>query len=121
MCNRAAVLQQVKDIRPNVIVHTAAQRSHYLAADVPLDDFDVNAGCYTEPAGSRTPEFSGIAFLTCPSIGDMATGPIQFHRSSWKTRCDYADKVYPTGTPELPCSAKLLKRGKTDYLTLKRP
>lgn len=41
--HRSEVLQLVADIRPDLIVHAAAQPSHDLAADRPFDDFDVNA------------------------------------------------------------------------------
>lgn len=41
--DRGAVLQLVGEVRPDAIVHTAAQPSHDLAATRPLDDFDVNA------------------------------------------------------------------------------
>ncbi len=41
--DRTAVLQMVEGLRPDVIVHTAAQPSHDLAASRPFDDFDVNA------------------------------------------------------------------------------
>jgi CDP-paratose 2-epimerase len=33
----------VDKIRPNAIVHTAAQPSHDRAADIPFDDFETNA------------------------------------------------------------------------------
>src|SRR5258708_4171161 len=42
--NRTAVLDLIKEIRPEAIVHAAAQPSHDLAASRPFDDFDVNAG-----------------------------------------------------------------------------
>jgi len=42
--DRAAVLDLIKQIRPDAIIHTAAQPSHDLAASRPFDDFDVNAG-----------------------------------------------------------------------------
>ena len=41
--DRAGVLGLVKEVRPAVIVHTAAQPSHDLAAAIPFDDFDTNA------------------------------------------------------------------------------
>jgi len=42
--NRAEVLKCIEAIRPDLIVHAAAQPSHDLAASRPFDDFDVNAG-----------------------------------------------------------------------------
>ena len=41
--DRAAVLECIETVRPDLIVHTAAQPSHELAASRPFDDFDVNA------------------------------------------------------------------------------
>lgn len=41
--DRAAVLRMLEQLRPDAIVHTAAQPSHDLAASRPFDDFDVNA------------------------------------------------------------------------------
>jgi len=41
--DRAGIEELVKSIAPSLIVHTAAQPSHDLAAAIPFDDFDVNA------------------------------------------------------------------------------
>ncbi|HUB86809.1 MAG TPA: GDP-mannose 4,6-dehydratase, partial [Verrucomicrobiae bacterium] len=41
--DRAGVLELIKSLKPAVIIHTAAQPSHDLAAKIPFDDFDVNA------------------------------------------------------------------------------
>src|SRR5471030_2885963 len=41
--DRQGVLDLIKKIRPDVIVHTAAQPSHDRAAAIPFDDFDTNA------------------------------------------------------------------------------
>src|SRR5256885_15560087 len=41
--NRTVVLDCLKTLRPDMVVHTAAQPSHDLAASRPFDDFDINA------------------------------------------------------------------------------
>ena len=41
--DRAGVLSFIDELRPDAIVHAAAQPSHDLAASRPFDDFDVNA------------------------------------------------------------------------------
>jgi CDP-paratose 2-epimerase len=41
--DRQAVAKCIDELRPDAIVHTAAQPSHDLAAKRPFDDFDVNA------------------------------------------------------------------------------
>ena len=42
--DRAGVLALVKAVKPDAVVHTAAQPSHDRAAAIPFDDFDTNAG-----------------------------------------------------------------------------
>src|ERR1700745_637878 len=44
MRDREAVLRLVRELRPDAVVHTAAQPSHDLAAKMPFEDFDTNAG-----------------------------------------------------------------------------
>lgn len=41
--NREQVVSLIADLRPDAIVHTAAQPSHDLAAKMPFEDFDTNA------------------------------------------------------------------------------
>src|SRR5450432_1600843 len=41
--DRAGVLALLRDVKPTVVVHTAAQPSHDRAAAIPFDDFDTNA------------------------------------------------------------------------------
>src|SRR5262249_59709541 len=41
--NRAAVLETMAAVRPDAIVHTAAQPSHDRAASIPFEDFETNA------------------------------------------------------------------------------
>jgi CDP-paratose 2-epimerase len=41
--DRSGVLALVRDLKPDLIVHTAAQPSHDRAAAIPFDDFDTNA------------------------------------------------------------------------------
>ena len=41
--DRAGVLALLQQVKPDALVHTAAQPSHDLAASRPFEDFDVNA------------------------------------------------------------------------------
>ena len=43
MRNRQEVLDLLRELRPQAVIHAAAQQSHDLAAQRPFDDFDVNA------------------------------------------------------------------------------
>ena len=37
------MIELLKELKPDAIVHTAAQPSHDKAASIPFEDFDVNA------------------------------------------------------------------------------
>ena len=41
--DRTKVLDLIKEVKPDAVVHAAAQPSHDKAASIPFDDFDVNA------------------------------------------------------------------------------
>lgn len=43
VADRGRVLEALESLRPDAIVHAAAQPSHDLAARIPFDDFDTNA------------------------------------------------------------------------------
>jgi len=40
---RKKIIELLKELKPDAIVHTAAQPSHDKAASIPFEDFDVNA------------------------------------------------------------------------------
>src|SRR4051794_19072656 len=42
--DRPAMAKVIRETRPDLIIHCAAQPSHDLASSRPFDDFDVNAG-----------------------------------------------------------------------------
>lgn len=41
--DRLSVLETIREIEPDVIIHAAAQPSHDKAADIPFEDFSINA------------------------------------------------------------------------------
>ncbi|MFQ3581191.1 MAG: NAD-dependent epimerase/dehydratase family protein [Chloracidobacterium sp.] len=98
--DRVGVLDLVKTLRPSVIIHTAAQPSHDLAARMPFDDFDVNAvGTLNllEAARQSCPEAPFIHMSTNKVYGD---GPNHIPLVELETRWDYADPAYAQGIPE---------------------
>jgi len=98
--NRAGVEEIVKSIKPAVIVHTAAQPSHDLAAQIPFDDFDVNAvGTlnFLEAARRHCPESPFIHMSTNKVYGDR---PNTIALKELDTRWDYADSAYVNGIAE---------------------
>jgi CDP-paratose 2-epimerase len=98
--DRAKVLDLVKQVRPDVIVHTAAQPSHDRAAAIPFDDFDTNAvGTLNllEAAHQACPEAPFVHMSTNKVYGDA---PNRIALQELDTRWDYADPTYAHGIPE---------------------
>lgn len=98
--DRAGVLELVKTIRPNVIVHTAAQPSHDRAAAIPFDDFDTNAtGTLNllEAARQFCADSPFIHMSTNKVYGDA---PNRIAMVELETRWDFADAAYAEGIAE---------------------
>jgi CDP-paratose 2-epimerase len=98
--DRAGVLALLKEIRPGVIVHTAAQPSHDRAAAIPFDDFDTNAvGTLNllEAARQFCPESPFIHMSTNKVYGDA---PNRIKLKELATRWDYDDPEYANGIAE---------------------
>jgi CDP-paratose 2-epimerase len=98
--DRAGVLALVKTLKPDVIVHTAAQPSHDRAAAIPFDDFDTNAGGtlnMLEAARQACPETPFVNMSTNKVYGDA---PNRIRMKELATRWDYDDPVYVAGIPE---------------------
>lgn len=88
--DRQAVLACIDTLRPDVIVHAAAQPSHDLAASRPFDDFDVNT-VGTHNLLEATRQFAGDAVFIYMSTnkvyGDRPNCiPLVEHKLRW----DYA-------------------------------
>jgi CDP-paratose 2-epimerase len=100
MRNRAAVLALVDELRPQAIIHTAAQPSHDLAATRPFDDFDVNAvGTLNllEAARRSCLDAPFVHMSTNKVYGDA---PNRIALKELATRWDYDDPAYAGGIPE---------------------
>jgi CDP-paratose 2-epimerase len=88
--NRAAVLSALGEIRPDLIIHCAAQPSHDKAREIPFDDFDVNAvGTLNllEATRQSVPEAAFIHVSTNKVYGDA---PNELPLDELETRFDYA-------------------------------
>jgi CDP-paratose 2-epimerase len=88
--DRAGVLELIASLRPDAIVHTAAQPSHDLAAKIPFDDFDTNAvGTLNLLEATRTgaPEAVFVHLSTNKVYGDA---PNELPLDELATRWDYA-------------------------------
>lgn len=98
--NRQGVLDLVKELRPDGIVHTAAQPSHDRAAEIPFDDFDTNAvGTLNllEAARRFCPESPFVHLSTNKVYGDL---PNTIPLKELATRWDYDDPAFVNGIPE---------------------
>lgn len=98
--DRNKVLGFMKEIKPDAIVHTAAQPSHDLAASRPFDDFDVNAGGtlnLLEANRLTNPEVPFVHMSTNKVYGDA---PNELALVEKETRWDFADPEYQDGIRE---------------------
>lgn len=98
--DRNSIINLINEIRPDVIVHTAAQPSHDKAASIPFDDFDTNAvGTLNllEAARRFCPEAPFIHMSTNKVYGDA---PNQIPMIELETRWDFADEAYKNGINE---------------------
>jgi len=98
--DRAAMVDLVERLRPDMIIHAAAQPSHDLAKDRPFDDFDVNAGGtlnLLEAARRGCPESPFLFMSTNKVYGDA---PNELPLVETDTRWDYADPAAAHGIAE---------------------
>ncbi len=98
--DRQGILDVLKEVKPDAIVHAAAQPSHDLAASIPFDDFDTNAvGTLNllEAARQAVPESPFASLSTNKVYGDA---PNELSLVELDTRWDYADPAYYTGIAE---------------------
>ena len=98
--DRSKVLDIIKDIKPDAIVHTAAQPSHDKAASIPFDDFDVNAvGTLNllESCRKTCPDSPFVHMSTNKVYGD---GPNSIKLKELDSRWEYDDPDFAKGIPE---------------------
>jgi CDP-paratose 2-epimerase len=98
--DREPVLALVEELKPDLIIHTAAQPSHDRAAAIPFLDFEVNAlGTLhlLEAARRFCPESPFIHMSTNKVYGDR---PNTLALTELETRWDYADPAFEHGIAE---------------------
>lgn len=98
--DREHVERTIHEVAPDAIVHTAAQPSHDLAAQIPYDDFDVNAvGTLNllESTRQYVPEVPFVHLSTNKVYGDA---PNRIPLVELETRWEYEDPDYKDGIPE---------------------
>jgi CDP-paratose 2-epimerase len=98
--DREGVDTLIETLKPALVVHTAAQPSHDLAATRPFDDFDVNAGGtlnLLEAVRRHVPEAVFVHMSTNKVYGD---GPNTIKLKELSTRWDYDDPAFAHGIGE---------------------
>ena len=98
--DRSGISDLIQRLRPQAIVHTAAQPSHDRAAAIPFDDFDTNAvGTLNllEAARQFCPESPFVHMSTNKVYGDRPNLIAMVER---ETRYDYADPEFADGIKE---------------------
>lgn len=98
--NRQDVVALLKQLKPDAVIHTAAQPSHDLAAQRPFDDFDVNAAGtlnLLEAARHSCPDAPFVHLSTNKVYGDA---PNKIKLKELSSRWDYDDPLYKEGIAE---------------------
>ena len=98
--DREGVMNLLKELKPDVVVHAAAQPSHDRAASIPFEDFETNAvGTMNLLEGVRRncPESPFIYMSTNKVYGDL---PNHIRLKELETRWDYDDAEHVHGIAE---------------------
>ena len=98
--DRAAVADLIATLRPDAIVHTAAQPSHDRAAAIPFDDFDTNAVGTLNLLEALRKYSTDVPFVHMSTNKVYGDAPNQLKLKEEETRWDFADDQYRNGIPE---------------------
>lgn len=98
--DRVGVLDLIQKVKPDAIVHTAAQPSHDRAAAIPFEDFDTNAvGTFNLLEATRRYS-TDVPFVHMSTNKVYGDAPNRIKMDELDTRYDYADPAYEHGIPE---------------------
>lgn len=98
--NRKEVIDLINTVKPQAIVHTAAQPSHDRAAAIPFDDFDTNAvGTFNMLEATRQYSID-TPFVHMSTNKVYGDAPNEIKMVELEKRYDYADVNYANGIPE---------------------
>lgn len=98
--DRDGLIKLISEIKPDAIVHTAAQPSHDKAADIPFEDFDTNAvGTFNLLEATRRYS-TNIPFVHLSTNKVYGDAPNEIKMVELEKRWDYADENFANGIPE---------------------
>lgn len=98
--DREGILQCLGALRPDMVVHAAAQPSHDLAATRPFDDFDINAAGTLNMLEAVRRHTPGAVFCHMSTNKIYGDKPNTIKVKELPTRWDYDDLEYINGIPE---------------------
>jgi len=98
--NREGIIKLLESIKPNAIVHTAAQPSHDKAAAIPFDDFDTNAAGTLNVLEATRQYSTSVPFIHLSTNKVYGDAPNEIKLKELETRWDYADRQYEHGISE---------------------
>ena len=98
--DRKGVEECIATLTPTLLVHTAAQPSHDLAASRPFDDFDVNATGTLNLLEAARRNVPGVVFAHMSTNKVYGDRPNTIALKDLPTRWDYADRAYFNGITE---------------------
>ena len=98
--DREGIIKLIADIKPDAIVHTAAQPSHDRAAAIPFDDFDVNAVGTLNLIEAARRYSNSVPFVHMSTNKVYGDAPNRIKMKELETRWDYDNEIYKEGIPE---------------------
>lgn len=98
--DRNGIIELISTLKPDAIVHTAAQPSHDRAAAIPFEDFDTNAvGTFNLLEATRRYS-TAIPFVHMSTNKVYGDAPNEIKMIELETRWDYSDLQYQNGIAE---------------------
>jgi CDP-paratose 2-epimerase len=98
--DRTAILEIIPKLKPDAIVHTAAQPSHDRAASIPFEDFDTNAVGTFNLLESLRRFSTSVPFIHLSTNKVYGDAPNNIKMKELETRFDYDDDTYENGISE---------------------
>lgn len=98
--DRSKILELIKEIKPDAIIHAAAQPSHDKATSIPFDDFDVNASGTLNLLEATRQFCMDSPFVHMSSNKVYGDGPNEIKLKELDSRWDYDDKNFENGIAE---------------------
>jgi CDP-paratose 2-epimerase len=98
--NRDAILTLIPSIKPDAIVHAAAQPSHDRAASIPFDDFDTNATGTLNLLESLRRYSLEVPFVFMSTNKVYGDAPNNISLIELDKRWDFNDPLYENGISE---------------------